>query len=417
MANRIFVLCDYPFPEGMAPTNRIAAYAKGLNNNNITCEVLTFTPMPKDPCEGTELKGTKNGVVYHRSHSYNPQGNKFYRVFVDLRLFRIKAIQVLLRENRKKKIDLILVSFDRPSHLLFFVPILRLLGFPLVFISDEFPPEVRRLKSEISYLNKIFYKVMHKAFSCRITMTRTLKDYYNNEFGEKPTHILNTIVDVERFDNVKKEICHYSEKLTDSIRLCYMGNMELEKDNVENIIKAICLLIDRYPGIELHLYGTPNERTISKINNLVASNGLEKQVQFKGRVDFNEVPGTLILYDILVTSQPKTRRAAGGFPTKLGEYLMSGIPAIATNVGEINEYVKDGVHVYFVEPDDPVAYARKLEYVINNYENAKSVAFNAREYIRDNFACNNVTKEMAYFLNRIIEKKTKKECTIRVRSK
>lgn len=408
MANRIFVLCDYPFPEGMAPTNRILAYAKGLNNN-ITCEVLTFTPMPKDSSEGVKLKGTKNGVIYHRSHSYSPQGNKFYRVFVDLRLFRIKAIQVLLKENRLKKIDLILVSFDKPSHLMFFVPLLRLLGFTLAFISDEFPPEIRRLKPEISYLKKIFYKVVHKAFSCRITMTRTLRDYYNNEFGKKPTHILNTIVDIERFNINRLQTQSQFVKLdkNEKIMLCYMGNMELEKDNVDNIILAINLLKLKYPNILLHLYGTPSEKAKTIIDNLIALHELENYVQFKGRIPNDAVPYTLGQYNILVTSQPKTMRAAGGFPTKLGEYLMSGVPAIATNVGEINEYVKDNVHVFFVEPDDPVPFASKLEYVINNYEHAKSVAITAREYMCDNFSCNNVTKEMAYFLNEIIEKDLK----------
>lgn len=62
----------------------------------------------------------------------------------------------------------------------------------------------------------------------------------------------------------------------------------------------------------------------------------------------------------MLTSQPVTKRAAGGFPTKLAEYMLSHTPAIVTNVGEIHNYVKDGEHVYMVPPCNPIKYAEKL---------------------------------------------------------
>ena len=44
MIKKILILCNYPFPEGMAATNRIFAYSKGLNQNGIKTEVLTISP-------------------------------------------------------------------------------------------------------------------------------------------------------------------------------------------------------------------------------------------------------------------------------------------------------------------------------------------------------------------------------------
>ncbi|MBS4058264.1 MAG: glycosyltransferase [Bacteroidales bacterium] len=403
MANRLFVLCDYPFPEGMAPTTRILAYAKGLNSNNCKCEVLTFTPLPR-VIKKSSLQGIIDGVIYYRSHAYNPNGNKLYRVFIDLKLFRIKAISLLIKERRKEKIDVILISFDNPTHLIFFVPILIILGFKLAFISDEFPPEIRKLRTKISFFNKLFYILVHKAFLFRITMTKALKEYYNKEFGEKPTHILNTIVDIDRFttNNIKTRNSKLNK--TERIKLCYMGNMELEKDNIDNIIKAIDLLRWKFPNLLLHLYGTPNEKARTIIENLIANYELENHVQYKGRILFNEVPDVLKKYDVLVTSQPKTIRAIGGFPTKLGEYLMTGIPTIATKVGEINDHVKDGVHIYLVEPDDPVAYATRIEDILDNYNQAIEIAMTARDYVKCNFAANKVTKEMVSFIRQNVNR-------------
>ena len=51
-----------------------------------------------------------------------------------------------------------------------------------------------------------------------------------------------------------------------------------------------------------------------------------------GRVNFGDVPQILCDATILLTSQPITKRAAGGFPAKLAEYMRSHTPSIVTNV-------------------------------------------------------------------------------------
>ena len=40
--NHIGILCGYPFPEGMAATNRILAYSKGLNESGIEIDIFIF---------------------------------------------------------------------------------------------------------------------------------------------------------------------------------------------------------------------------------------------------------------------------------------------------------------------------------------------------------------------------------------
>lgn len=42
--------------------------------------------------------------------------------------------------------------------------------------------------------------------------------------------------------------------------MCYMGNMMLAKDNVDNIIRAFKRICDDFPDIDLYLYGTPSEK-------------------------------------------------------------------------------------------------------------------------------------------------------------
>lgn len=99
-----------------------------------------------------------------------------------------------------------------------------------------------------------------------------------------------------------------------------------------------------------------------------------------------------------MTSQPVTKRAAGGFPTKLAEYMMSHTPAIVTNVGEIHCYVQDNNTVYLVDPCDDVAYAEKMRYILSHPQEAKEVAGRAYDYAIANFGSKEVTKNLLIFL-------------------
>ena len=49
---------------------------------------------------------------------------------------------------------------------------------------------------------------------------------------------------------------------------------------------------------------------------------------------------------MLVLARPDNIQAKGGFPTKLGEYLATGNPVVVTKVGEIPNYLIDGVNAF-----------------------------------------------------------------------
>jgi glycosyltransferase involved in cell wall biosynthesis len=387
----------------MAPTSRILAYVQGLKKYDLNCDVLTMTPKAKEHYVNENSNGIVNDVTFFNAISYDPKSSSIKRVFFDLRFRRLKAAILLLNERKKSNIDLVLISCDLLKYLLFFVPFLKIFGFKIAFITDEFPPEIRRLKSKVSQLNKKLYIFVNKFFLFRITMTRTLMEYYNREFGVKPSIIMNSIVDIHRFDSSTKIREKFFFESTDIVKLCYMGNMELEKDNVDNIIIAANILKKTYPNFQLHLYGIPKQKGKKIIESLISKFQLENNIQFKGRVNFNDVPNVLIQYDILVSSQPRTERAAGGFPTKLGEYLMSGVPTLTTDVGEISEYVSNGKHLTLVQPEDPTLYAESLIEIIKNYDRYCLMADFAKIFVKQNFSNEYVTKDIACFILKKLE--------------
>nr|WP_256474516.1 glycosyltransferase [Mucilaginibacter aurantiaciroseus] len=225
-------------------------------------------------------------------------------------------------------------------------------------------------------------------------MTQSLKEFYNG-IVKKNSFILPSVVDISRFTDVRDT--HENKK-----HLCYMGNMELSKDNVDNIIDAFYLIADKFIDIEFHLYGAPSQIDKAKLIALIKKYNLEKRVLFKGKVNNNEVPVILKNSYILVSSQPDTKRAAGGFPTKLGEYMAVGVPTLLTAVGEIPNYITNGVNGWLAKPNDPQDYAVKLKYIIENYPAALEVADKAKKYVNDNFDYKFQCAKLLQFLNNIV---------------
>lgn len=176
-----------------------------------------------------------------------------------------------------------------------------------------------------------------------------------------------------------------------------MGNMELSKDNVDNILYAVSILRDDGYDFHLYLYGKPSVKDKKVLESIIEQKNLKDYVSF-GFVQFDDVPKILSQADILVSSQPVTVRASGGFPTKLGEYLMSGTPVLLTDVGETSHYFKNGEHLYFAKPESPIDFADKLKLIINNYETALTVASNGKRCIENFYSHSAAGMKMHNFL-------------------
>ena len=58
------------------------------------------------------------------------------------------------------------------------------------------------------------------------------------------------------------------------------------------------------------------------------------------------MPKYLCNAKLLALARPDSIQAQGGFPTKLGEYLATGRPVVVTKVGEIPDYLEDGVNAF-----------------------------------------------------------------------
>lgn len=168
-------------------------------------------------------------------------------------------------------------------------------------------------------------------------ISTALKDYFVS-IGVSPDkiHIINMTVDVGRFANL------LSSKKSQKF-ITYCGSASNNKDGIDILIKAFSLVSQRFPDVKLQIIGNaPNKNDASGNVKLVESLGLAHKVVFTGVISMHKMPQVLKDSTILVLARPDSLQAKTGFPTKLGEYLLSESPVVVTSVGDIPLFLEHG---------------------------------------------------------------------------
>lgn len=383
---RIAIVSIYAFPFGGAASSRILAYSKGLVANGAEVDVYVIVPT-ENYGVGQVLPNAGNfqSIKYYYTSGRYRNRFKLLRAISILSKFRqyygyYTSFNLIRKNARNNGYSSIIISTDLIPAIAIYSYLSKLIAAKSIFIFDEFPTPIRhKLKNRIPFWKENLYRMVLKRVDAFVSISIELKNYYCS-LASKPTFILPVIVDFSRFSSSVNHVTPAKKYM------CYMGNMELTKDDVDNIIKAFQLIIDEFPDIELHLYGSPIPETRIALTKLIDSLGLNNHVFMKGRVSSELVPEIINNAYLLVSSQPDTKRASGGFPTKLGEYLSTGIPSLLTNVGENSKYVKDREHVFLANPNDPKNYAECLKYIISNYQEALQIARNGQAYVLENYS-------------------------------
>ena len=388
---KISIVCKYPIPVGMAATTRIMSYAKGLVEAGENVEVWSCIPTGNFGGYSTN-SGIYEGVNYRYSYRRARSQYKLIRALQHLFSLFIFAYK-FHKINQKEKTDAVILSSDS-IFLQFVVGFLcRINKIKSIFIFDEFPYPIRgKLKNDIPYLKKKAYGISLRLYDGYISMTQTLLDYYQ-DICKRPGLIVSTITDLTRFSYSEKDKFEVSEPIS----LVYMGNMELTKDNVDNIVRSLPYVLDEFE-VHLYLYGRPSKTDLAFLEKLIADLGVSPYVSFHYATP-SEVSSILTCADILVSSQPDTKRAMGGFPTKLGEYLMSGTPVLLTDVGETSQYFIDEQDMFFAKPDSPIDFAHKIKYIKNNYKKAIEVAQSGRNKISTLYSHTKAGVDISNFIN------------------
>lgn len=203
-------------------------------------------------------------------------------------------------------------------------------------------------------------------------ISRGLKKYFRSVgVDEKMIHIINMTVDPSRFRGLKS---------TPRERyIAYCGKATNNKDGVDQLIKAFAITAKTHPDVKLYIIGSPPDNNDESGNlKLVKSLGIEDKVVFTGVISAANIPQVLLNAEVLALDRPDNIQAKYGFPTKLGEYLLTGKPVVVTNVGDIGYFLKDGESALISKPNSLEDFSNKMNWALDNQQQASIIGERGR---------------------------------------
>lgn len=350
----------YGFPIGDAYTNRILAFARGFVKNGCKVTLLIIYPGRNNI---DEEQGEMDGFNYRFCAGTKRADNWFLKKLIGIRGI-FNTARILTGMHRKDDIDAVLTfsqNFAQNFPIYLFT---RIHKISFVRENNEFPRMVlRRGHSHLNAFNKLFFKFVNRFFDGYIYISSALVEF-NRPLLPKAMPVLTVpiIVDADRFpleDTEPKNL------------ITYCGNLFGEKDGVDILLEAFSKIHLKHPDYSLVLIGNTNSTVeMARMKAWIDQLGIADKVVFTGFVHRDEVPVLLQRSAVLALARPDNIQAKGGFPTKLGEYLASGRPVLVTAVGDIPDYIQDGVNGFLAKPGSVDDFSIKMEQILTDYENA-----------------------------------------------
>lgn len=273
---------------------------------------------------------------------------------------------------------------------------------------SEFPdvhrynPGTRCSRNREEKASRLFEDRVAYKFDVIAVMTKTLHKYYENlpNLRAALMHLPMT-VDLDRFTEIKDAPPEFEKPY-----MLYLGAMANAKEGITILIKAFYRIKNIDPELKLYLVGPWYYDTPEQIK-LIQDLNMQNRILWMGEYSREQVPSIIQNAEILLLPRPNTKQAQGGFPTKLGEYLATGVPVCATSVGELPDYLKDNESVFFAEPDSVESFEKAMLNALTNKIHAIKVGRKGQEVAHKNFDKRIQSIRLKNFLENYYERKNK----------
>lgn len=184
-------------------------------------------------------------------------------------------------------------------------------------------------------------------------------------------------VETERFANPAPKI------MGDGIILLTVSRLVI-KNGIEDVIKSMGFL----PGnikFKIAGIGILEKKLKSQVKRL----GLENRVEFLGFISQAELPQLLHSADIFI--RPSLSEGQG---ISFIEAMAAGLPVIATPVGGILDFLKDGETGLFCEVNNPESIAKLVSRLINDEALRERLIENGKKLVKERYDWDFIAKEI-----------------------
>ena len=361
----IVFIGGFPYPQGMAGTKRIQHAIDGMKR----------------------LGNVKSGVIVLRQSSTANiptgvyQGTPYETVMPDLMRIKLVLLAPLFYAKARHAIR---SAFDSNRKNILFVygppeidnvPLVgfaRRLGYKIVFDIVEDDDAAAEISVSLYHRLKNFYtrrrtaRIASLADGIVVISSHLERKFSLLSQDSIPIHLRPISVDFSRFEASLDENCQ-------SRRLFYAGSFGV-KDGVHNLLDAFDVLAQRYSFLRLVMTGKGSHEDLQPVLNRIARSPFGERIEYRGFLDDDTYYKLLQLPGLIpCMTRIDLPYAHGGFPFKLGEFLATGKPVIASRVSDVGRFLTDKEDALLVSPGSVGDIVDAVEFIQNNPEAALKI--------------------------------------------
>lgn len=379
----------FTYPYGMASTKRIQNIINALKGvSDVSVRVIIL----RQRMDKNDLSGVHEGTPYEII-----MGDLFkLRMFLLLPMLYYKTIAALKRARKPRHENII--YFYGPIFIDSVLPlyVARMLGYKIVFdVIEDFglARDVTRtiyryVRSRI--LNWFSLRIKNLASGIVVISSYLQRQSIQLTQNKIPIHYMPISVDMDLFPEHAGE-----EKIIKT--LFYAGSFS-KKDGVPILLDAFDKLSEGRDDVRLVLTGRGDKEAMEEFFARIEMSPYKERIEYKGYLNEEEYNSLLISSDVLCMTRVDLAFAQAGFPFKLGEYLATGKPVIASMVSDVESFLENKTSAMLVTPGSSKDVCEAAEFLLNEREAAGKIGKRGREVAISFFDNKRQGKELLTFL-------------------
>lgn len=229
-----------------------------------------------------------------------------------------------------------------------------------------------------------------------IVISEPILEFYRSKgVAEGRLFLLPILVDVEQY---AQPVQDQVDRLAGKQYLLNSGSFT-EKDGVPYLIRAFGKIADRYPKLHLVFTGHVPEAERKAAVRYIGDRAAVNRIIFTGFLQRQEMIWCYQNAVALLSCRSNSPYANFGLSTKLGEYLASGTPVIATRVGDTTRYLTHGTDALLAQPEDAMSIATCMEQVMDSPALARTLGERGQQLARRMFDYRNYSAPLMLFVS------------------
>lgn len=286
---------------------------------------------------------------------------------------KISWLQFIMRAarlTRKEKPDLVVILHT------YLAPISLLINTPNALYWNEHPTNLMHLPSKKSLAKYVFTKLCHKLFYWGAKSSTLLMPIGEEQHGELLAKGCDDAKITMIYMGVSESFLNINPAAqAEYLRLVYAGSICIPRGR-DVMLGAMKLVAKKQLPVKLTMVGAPADE-LEYCQQYIKMHSLENHLDVRGRVPGDEIPSFYENADYGLCLWEDRLSWRFNPPTKLFEYLVSGLPVLASNIRTHTRYINNGVNGLIFDYN-PESLAEKIEVAYQDFSQLSTLKHNAK---------------------------------------